>query len=67
MKEWIQDAYNEWLIKYGYRPVTFTEVCCGGIGLEWAEILSIQNALIVVFNKEQDTHNYTLQKLTKEQ
>ncbi len=66
MDERTQDIYNEWLLKYGYRSVSFTEVCCGGIGLEWAEILRIQNAVIVLFNKEQDTHNYTLQKLTKE-
>ncbi len=66
MKEWIQDAYNEWLIMYGYRSVTFSEIYHGNM-IKWVAALKLQNALTEVFNREQATHNYTLQKLTKEQ
>lgn len=66
MKKWIQDGYNEWLTKYGYRIVTFSEIYSGNM-VKWVAILKAQNALTEVFNKEQDTHNYTLAKLTKEQ
>lgn len=65
MKKWIQAAYNEWLTKYGYRMVTFQEIYSGNM-VKWVAILKSQNALTEVFNKEQDTHNYTLAKLTKE-
>ena len=64
MKKWIQDGYNEWLTKYGYRPVTFLEIYYGDL-IKWVDILKSQNALTEVFNKEQNTHNYTLSKLTK--
>lgn len=65
MDEQMQDVYNEWLIKYGCRPVSFIEVYCDGL-IKSVNRLKIQNALTEVFNKEQGTHNYTLQKLTKE-
>ena len=65
MEKWIQDAYNEWLLKYGYRIVTFSEIYSGNM-VKWVAILKAQNALTEVFNKEQATHNYTLSKLTKE-
>ena len=65
MKKWIQDGYNEWLLRYGFRTIAFSEVYDNGMSI-WVERLRIQNALIVVFNNEQCTHNYTLQKLTKE-
>ena len=67
MDERTQDIYNEWLLKYGYRTVTFTEVCDDGDLFKFSAILSAHNALTIIFNKEQNTHNYTLQKLTKEQ
>ena len=66
MDERTQDAYNEWLIKYGYRSVTFSEIYYGNM-IKWVATLKSQNALTEVFNKEQNTHNYTLAKLTKEQ
>ena len=66
MDERTRDAYNEWLIKYGYRSVTFSEIYHGNM-IKWVATLKLQNALTEVFNKEQDTHNYTLAKLTKEQ
>ena len=66
MDERTQDVYNEWLIKYGYRSVTFSEVYHGNM-IKWVATLKLQNALTEVFNKEQATHNYTLAKLTKEQ
>jgi len=65
MDERTQDAYNEWLLLFGNRTMTFSEVCDGGT-IKWVAKLKAQNALTEVFNKEQDTHNYTLQKLTKE-
>ena len=65
MNKELQDAYNEWLLKYGYRPVTFLEIYYGDL-IKWVAILKAQNALTEVFNKEQATHNYTLSKLTKE-
>ena len=66
MEKWIQDGYNEWLIKYGYRSVTFSEIYHGNM-IKWVATLKLQNALTEVFNREQATHNYTLAKLTKEQ
>ena len=65
MDERMQDAYNEWLLKYGYRPVAFLEVHYGDM-IRLVYKLAAHNALTEVFNKEQDTHNYTLAKLTKE-
>jgi hypothetical protein len=65
MDERMQDVYNEWLLRYGFRTIAFSEVYDNGMSI-WGERLRIQNALIVVFNNEQGTHNYTLQKLTKE-
>ena len=62
MQKWIQDGYNEWFLKYGYRPATFTEIYSGNM-IKWVDILKSQNALTVIFNKEQNTHNYTLSKL----
>ena len=65
MNEELQDVYNEWLLKYGYRSVTFVEIYFGGL-IKWVAILKSQNALTEVFNKEQNTHNYILSKLNKE-
>ena len=65
MDERTRDAYNEWLLKYGYRSVTFSEVYHGNM-IKWVAALKLQNALTEVFNEEQNTHNYTLAKLTKE-
>ena len=65
MDERTRDAYNEWLLKYGYRSVTFSEVYHGNM-IKWVATLKLQNALTEVFNREQATHNYALQKLTKE-
>jgi hypothetical protein len=65
MDERTQDIYNEWLIKYGYRSVTFSEIYHGNM-IKWVAALKLQNALTEVFNEEQNTHNYTLSKITKE-
>jgi hypothetical protein len=66
MDERTQDIYNEWFLKYGYRVVTFKEVCDGCM-IKWVDKLRACNALTVIFNEEQNTHNCTLAKLTKEQ
>ena len=61
MDKQTQYAYNEWLLLYGYRPVTFEEVTASGIvernkGLRWRSIVTF------IFDNEQDTQIFSLIK-----
>jgi len=65
MNQELQDVYNDWLIRWGVRPVTFIEAMTKEL-LPWINKLRHEGMLHEKFDRDQGTHVYTLQ-LTKEQ
>lgn len=59
MNQNTQGAYNEWLLKWGTRPITFMEVANNNM-LVWVDHLILSDRLIESYNNAQNTHIYTL-------
>ena len=60
MNQQLQDGYNEWLLKYGTRKVTFTEARQAEL-LQFVDKLENKDLMHSYFCKTADTHIYILQ------